>query len=769
MFSDPPRTPAIVVAVLTVFLSCSASISNLPDVFKPKTGRSIGAPRAFIFLFLASCVGLGIFSLGLAVMSFVAKQKDYDHDPNRVLRTWAIALWSTFAIFCRAWTVALFRHTLWVVGLPYIRGPIEVVVATTRIAATRREQLVSRTILSMFVVFCLVWIGILQDTESADMRMVYNVVLTACMGIYLCLDFVFVGSMIHLGFVVSKLHSMPALARRLFLSSAVNIISLAIILTEFFNAYNTKDHPLDKSEESHGCIMFLVGDFFVLPINGSMLISLFAFAPISPRRFSTSIARGCRTMADGVECAGAAVEDRCCASCLDEQSALDEGPQPLFSREPLPSLYDLRFGARGGCSASSYASGDSGSAEEGSRLGERQVLEKLGRVLDGVDVDPLIIPPDFIDISPAPFAQGGFAQVHKGVFAGSKVAVKKYFTQMMDGSVDEFNHEVRILNNLRGVPHVILLQGVSLQVDRGGEKFLIMVLEWCPLSLTSLIHTHGASAGDSSSASRTPSLTSFSSGGGGGGGRGGDGGGGDSPLRGHRRHARTKSWIGGIGSGNGGGGDGSGSGGGAWWSDGGEAVPPLGPGLFLGIARQLASVLHHLHFKGWGEARAANTRAKRLLTHSSAHTHGISLYDARLKKQSRASCCLCTLLWYGQVRAPRPQARQRSLRPGPSTFLKRFLLLDILLTATICSPFTFAHCFLPADGPGLKPAAVRLRHEPHHRRLRPLSALRGLDRDLAPLRAPGDHQPCGFGAGQGGARGLPAADRSRAPGRRENK
>jgi serine/threonine protein kinase len=63
-----------------------------------------------------------------------------------------------------------------------------------------------------------------------------------------------------------------------------------------------------------------------------------------------------------------------------------------------------------------------------------------------------------------------------------------------------------MLNNLRGVPHVLLLHGVSLQMDRG-ERVFIIVLEWCPVSLASLLHESGSSTSTSKSRTRSQSLS----------------------------------------------------------------------------------------------------------------------------------------------------------------------------------------------------------------------------------------------------------------------
>jgi len=125
------------------------------------------------------------------------------------------------------------------------------------------------------------------------------------------------------------------------------------------------------------------------------------------------------------------------------------------------------------------------SGSEVEMTGEQTIMHSVGSALVNNDTFSLVIPPEFIVIHEC-IAVGGFGQVHKGEYGGEVVAIKKIFAQLTEGLLEEFNHELRILTNLRGVPHVLLLHGVSFQVEQG-ERVFIMVLEWCPISLASLI------------------------------------------------------------------------------------------------------------------------------------------------------------------------------------------------------------------------------------------------------------------------------------------
>lgn len=125
------------------------------------------------------------------------------------------------------------------------------------------------------------------------------------------------------------------------------------------------------------------------------------------------------------------------------------------------------------------------SGSEVEMTGEQTIMHSVGSALVNNDTFSLVIPPEFIVIQEC-IAVGGFGQVHKGEYGGEVVAIKKIFAQLTEGLLEEFNHELRILTNLRGVPHVLLLHGVSFQIEQG-ERVFIMVLEWCPVSLASLI------------------------------------------------------------------------------------------------------------------------------------------------------------------------------------------------------------------------------------------------------------------------------------------
>jgi serine/threonine protein kinase len=110
----------------------------------------------------------------------------------------------------------------------------------------------------------------------------------------------------------------------------------------------------------------------------------------------------------------------------------------------------------------------------------------LGESLKPGDTGTMIIPPEFISVDANPIAVGGSGQVHLGTFAGKRVAVKKMYSQMLDGSLDELRHEILILSNLRGTPHIVLLHGVSM-LEYQQEQVQLIVLEYCPLSLTALL------------------------------------------------------------------------------------------------------------------------------------------------------------------------------------------------------------------------------------------------------------------------------------------
>jgi serine/threonine protein kinase len=150
-----------------------------------------------------------------------------------------------------------------------------------------------------------------------------------------------------------------------------------------------------------------------------------------------------------------------------------------------------------------------GSYETGSGIemtGEQTIMHSVGSALVNNDTFSLVIPPEFISIREC-VAVGGFGQIHKGEYGGELVAIKKIFAQLTEGLLEEFNHELRILTNLRGVPHVLLLHGVSFQVEQG-QRVFIMVLEWCPISLASLLKRSGP---DDDTAQALPVLAQESS------------------------------------------------------------------------------------------------------------------------------------------------------------------------------------------------------------------------------------------------------------------
>jgi hypothetical protein len=118
-----------------------------------------------------------------------------------------------------------------------------------------------------------------------------------------------------------------------------------------------------------------------------VVFSHLLFASLSPRLFCQAVASMLRWVADGAERCGAGIEDSACFS-RGSVSSTRQGKDLLD--------FDLNL--------------------RPPRASEAEVLEGdalLSQVVGqlGVDPDSLIIPPEFMDIAPHAFAQGGFAQV----------------------------------------------------------------------------------------------------------------------------------------------------------------------------------------------------------------------------------------------------------------------------------------------------------------------------------------------------------------------
>jgi len=173
--------------------------------------------------------------------------------------------------------------------------------------------------------------------------------------------------------------------------------------------------------------------FLLLPIMVSALATMLAMFPLSPRRFCASVAACCRWCADGSEALGESLEGNCGGGGFS-------GGGHGFSEQPHGSRAGQHRGnggaGGGGAGADMGAQqrsvfdldmnfGRSASLTASMRggmsmmsPGEEQILSEVGSALAGADAFPLVIPPEFIEISKEPVAAGGFAQVGELVAKG---------------------------------------------------------------------------------------------------------------------------------------------------------------------------------------------------------------------------------------------------------------------------------------------------------------------------------------------------------------
>lgn len=421
----------------------------------------------------------------------------------------------------RFFTIVQYSHFTWLSSLPFRSGPLEVVVANARVELQQRKARTSWFFCFSTLVILTVGIAVSVVVEGAEKRFPrpkpFKIFIFMLAISYLLCELILFFYLALSLYASQHMESLPTIGRRLVFCSTCSMAALAY--TVWLSWIRIEDFQKTGSRPSDpdSCIVYFVTRDLSFPIMMSVVFDMAAFVNYSPRQFWGSLATGLRKLADWFDAFGGFMEDNLCFCCINPRYRY---LQPTAAMHDSGTTLSVRNGAAApSLMASTLLDVEYGEADEHLNLRRSSIfatpgtsadiLQAMSMALNGTDVDPLIIPSELIEISSRPIAAGGFAQVHRGVFAGKRVAVKKIFAQMAQGNLDDFIHEIRILSNLRGAPHVLLLHGVSLE-EVHGEQIVVMVLEWCPLSLNSLVHDTKYSEKDSKSQTSSSNSASAS-------------------------------------------------------------------------------------------------------------------------------------------------------------------------------------------------------------------------------------------------------------------
>ena len=156
-------------------------------------------------------------------------------------------------------------------------------------------------------------------------------------------------------------------------------------------------------------------------------------------------------------------------------------------------LLDVPADRRSLAAESAALPGDGGPRSAGDGAGERESFRS--RVMSGMFVhgpdaafslhatlEACIIKFSLLKMGSV-VAAGGSGQVNQGAYAGSPVAIKSVYSQMINPEyVEEVLHEARMLAAVRH-PHITAFLGVSLYESR-----LLLVTEWVPYDLDLAVH-----------------------------------------------------------------------------------------------------------------------------------------------------------------------------------------------------------------------------------------------------------------------------------------
>ena len=487
-------TPDIIrgVTSLCCLLSAIAFISYAPhalvDVYIGKNGLA------------KSGIMLGLMT-SFVVSSFlnriVLDGKDSD---------WLQTIGAVCVFLSRCWMCLLFQHTLSVLQLPKREGDIASLTADARkflILLVSGMIVFSGLSLFLAVVGC----SVNAIIDPTGWSALYTIMAPAAVVYALVAMFEF--RVIILTLLEARGRLLGVSGKRIVLCAVGEAASFGVFLflipglIEQWSGYGellSTEHSRAFYQE---CIRHFTAHFVVLPWGISTTAAILSLFPVSAKKLCGSVAHIMKLFARFLSNKGVEIDEVLEMCLMRRSSPFSKEERTVIEEWALKANDDFDFALVFGETAAGTGA-TRGIVHGGD---ETMIMREVGAAafVEDADTFSLVIPPEFISIRERPIAAGGFGQVHSGVFAGKKVAVKKVFNQQLTGDLQEFIHEVRILNNLRGVPHVLMLHGVSLQMNQG-QRMYLMVLEWCPVSLHDLIHS--SATPDQAQPRRTASTAS---------------------------------------------------------------------------------------------------------------------------------------------------------------------------------------------------------------------------------------------------------------------
>jgi hypothetical protein len=345
-----PRSVGLVLSALVVALNVVYFWRILPMLNKPEPKGNIQAPRRFILNLVGSGFALGL--LGVASSAFVIFV-DGDFDRSSAVRSFLLWLFVVVAVVSRAWTITIFRHILWVMGLPRRRGSLEVIIATSRAELVSRKANASRAVTGLFCCLLLanaypMWMWLATQSITEDSRRYFRILLLASVFLYLLLDIVLVISMATVAVTARRLMVLPQHAARLAQSSVASFVTLlnfaVVVAFSVYTSGNSLKEALFEGD-SPNCVAFWVSNVLLIPIMCSALVNHFAFAQLCrPAAVIRATAAGCRSVAEALDGAADALDEApgCCGiGCCGVATCCGAGTPPA-SRE------HARGHARGG-------------------------------------------------------------------------------------------------------------------------------------------------------------------------------------------------------------------------------------------------------------------------------------------------------------------------------------------------------------------------------------------------------------------------------------
>lgn len=293
--------------------------------------------------------------------------------------------WICSALFTIFWTLALYNNTYYLLSLPRMKGDINVLLANSRIKLHSHMKAAMRAALILVLTFFTTNLIFFIFTDRNTRQDQFPNLFVGFFVVFLFMDLTLLLLLLRVARSVRTLASMPLFANRIYICMCIGMSSLVWLCIVFEQALQFgSTNSLTKDSN---CFYFWFNKALLPPVILSIQIN--SIAILTPRMVCGVFSLCCRSLSSaalrcaiGAETVGKDLDQY--VSCCLESFAMHH---PL-KRRMTPE-------------AREYARVNGGS--------DGEMIDRLEDLFEYMEIEPVIIPPQFLEVSSAPVAAGNMS------------------------------------------------------------------------------------------------------------------------------------------------------------------------------------------------------------------------------------------------------------------------------------------------------------------------------------------------------------------------